>query len=473
MPSSRLNRKLEEAWKMIEDPVQFAEDILKLKITAKQREVLQSVAENRRTAVKACHASGKTFIAAALVLWFVTRHQEAIVVTTAPTWMQVKRVLWGEIHRLVYSSLFPYPEPLETSLRLGPGRYAVGISTNEGVRLQGFHAKHMLFVLDEAPGVLPEIFEAIEGARAGGDVRVLEVGNPTSASGPFYDAFSRDREGWNLITISAFDTPNLKGLTIESLLELSDEELDNNPMPYLTTRRWVKEKYHEWGLGHPLWDSRVLGNFPAQSEDALLSLTWLEQAKIREHPVDEGVLYGGLDVAGPGEDETVLAIRCGPKLIHLESWTESDPRGKVLAALEPFKGRIRGLNVDSTGIGYGMARHIADSKYKVRDVNVGVAARHPEKYANLKAELYWGLRMRFQSGDISGCFSERAIGQLAGIRYEHNARGQVVIESKDDLRKRGVKSPDLAEAVMLAFAEVPLAEPRIRLLTPYGKHYEN
>jgi phage terminase large subunit len=475
MLSSRLNRKLEEAkleeaWNMIEDPVQFAQAFLKLNITAKQQEVLRSVAANPRTAVKACHASGKTFIAAVLVLWFIARYQEVIIVTTAPTWMQVKRVLWGEIHRLIHSSEFRYPEPSETSLHLGPGRYAIGISTNEGVRLQGFHAKHVLFVLDEAPGVLPEIYEAIEGIRAGGDVRVLEVGNPTIASGPFYDAFSTGREGWNLITISAFDTPNLKGLTTESLLELPEEELDNNPVPYLTTRRWVKEKYHEWGPGHPLWESRVLGNFPAQAEDALLSLTWLEQAKIREHPVDEGILDGGLDVAGPGEDETVLAIRCGPKLLHLESWTESDPRGKVLAALEAFKGRIRRLNVDSAGIGYGMARHIADFKYKVRDVNVGVAARHPEKYANLKAELYWGLRMRFQSGDISGCFSEKAIGQLAGIRYQHNARGQVVIESKDDLRKRGVKSPDLAEAVMLAFAEVPLAEPRIRLLT---KPYEN
>src|ERR1700680_4814764 len=74
------------------------------------------------------------------------------------------------------------------------------------------------------------------------------------------------------------------------------------------------------------YSDRLLGNFPAQAEDALLSLTWLEQAKIREHPVDEGILDGGLDVAGPGEDETVLAIRCGPKLLHLESWTESDPR---------------------------------------------------------------------------------------------------------------------------------------------------
>jgi hypothetical protein len=177
------------------------------------------------------------------------------------------------------------------------------------------------------------------------------------------------------------------------------------------------------------------------------------------------VIDGGLDVAGPGEDETVLAIRCGPKLLYLESWTESDPRGKVLAALEPYKGRLRQVNVDSTGIGYGMARHISDFKYPVCDINVGAAARHPEKYANLKAELYWGLRLRFQSGDMSGCFSEKVIGQLAGIRYEHNARGQVVIESKDDMRKRGVKSPDLAEAVMLAYAQPPKAEPRIRTIS--------
>ena len=142
MRSSRLNKKIEQAWNMIEDPVQFAQAILKLNLTAKQQEILRSVAKHPRTAVKACHASGKTFIAAALVLWFLVRYQEAIVVTTAPTWMQVKRVLWGEIHRLIYHSPnFPYPEPSETSLRVGPGRYAIGLSTNEGVRLQGFHCQ--------------------------------------------------------------------------------------------------------------------------------------------------------------------------------------------------------------------------------------------------------------------------------------------------------------------------------------------
>ena len=447
----------------LQDPVLFSKKMLDHNVWAKQEHILRSIATHRRTAVKACHSSSKTFTAAEATLWWITHRKNGIVVTTAPTMTQVERLLWGEVHNAVRTAKISYPKPNATSLVLGPNRYAMGLSTNEGERFQGFHGD-VLVILDEAPGVKPRIYEAIEGIRAGGDVRVLALGNPTIASGPFYDAFTTNREGWNLITISAFDTPNLDGLTIESLLALSEEELDNNPVPYLTTRRWVKEKYHEWGPRHPLWESRVLGNFPAQAEDALLSLTWLEEAKIREHPVDEGILHGGLDVAGPGEDETVLAIRCGPKLMYLQSWTDKDPRGEVIAALEPFKGRLRRLNVDSTGIGFGMARHIADFKYPVKDVNVGVSARHPEKYANLKAELYWGLRMRFQSGDISGCFSEKAIGQLAGIRYEHNARGQVVIESKEDMRKRGVKSPDLAEAVMLAFAQEPSAEPRIRSL---------
>ena len=119
--------------------------------------------------------------------------------------------------------------------------------------------------------------------------------------------------------------------------------------------------------------------------------------------------------------------------------------------------------LDSTGIGYGMARHIEDFKQNVMDVNVGERSNDPEKFVNLKAELYWGLRTRFQSGDISGVFTEKAIGQLAGIRYSHNERGQVVIESKEAARKRGVKSPDWAEAVMLAFAPVMYAEPRIRI----------
>ncbi len=239
---------------------------------------------------------------------------------------------------------------------------------------------------------------------------------------------------------------------MEQLLEMSDKELDQNPRPYLTTRRWVKEKYLEWGLGHPLWESRVLGNFPLQSEDALLSLSWLEQAKLRTE--GDGELWAGLDVAGPGEDETVLCVRRGPRIILLRAWAGRDARGDVLAALLPYKSQLKKVNVDSVGIGYYMAQHLRDHGLPVAEINVGQSSREDGKYSNRKAELYWSFRLRAICGDLAGLTDEKTIAQLAGIRYSHNSRGQIVIESKEDARKRGVKSPDRAEAVMLAFVEV-------------------
>jgi hypothetical protein len=306
--------------------------------------------------------------------------------------------------------------------------------------------------VDEAPGVKAEIWEAIEGIRAGGDVRVLALGNPTMASGPFYDAFATNRDGWKTFTISAFDSPNLAGFNLDRLLALPEGELDRNARPYLVTRRWVREKFHEWGVGHPLWEARVLGQFPVQAEDALISLAWLEAAARRRALDSGGPVIAGLDVAGPGEDETVLAIRQGPNVLFIRAWAHADARGEVAAALAPYRGRIEVVNVDSVGIGYYAGKHLEDLGYPVRLVNVGEAASDSERYRNLKAEFWWGLRLRFEHGDISGLEDERTIGQLAGMRYKHNARGQVEIERKDEALKRGVKSPDRAEALMLACA---------------------
>jgi phage terminase large subunit len=463
MRSLKVSEKARRLLRAVEDPAQFAEVMLGHEVWSKQREMLDSVARHACTAVKACHASGKTFTAAEVVLWWVTSHEEAIAITTAPTWIQVERVLWGEIRTAVSGARIQYPKPSNTALQLGPARYAIGLSTNEGVRFQGFHG-NVLVVLDEAPGVLSEIWEAIEGIRAGGDVRVLALGNPTIASGPFYEAFTSQRESWNLVTISAFDTPNLEGLTLETLLHLPEEELNHNPYPYLTTRRWVKEKYLEWGSEHPLWQSRVLGNFPFQAEDALLSLSWLEAARYRE-TADEGPFHAGLDVAGPGEDETVVCVRRGSRIVLIKTLAGQDPRGDVVAALRPYKSRLATVNVDSVGIGYYMAKHLRDHELTVEEVNVGERPNDTEKYVNRKAELYWGLRERVQSGDMGGLSDERTIAQLAGIRYSHNSRGQIVIESKGDARKRGVKSPDRAEALMLAFADLRRPVPNIRFFT--------
>ncbi len=451
---------LSELAAVVKDPVRFSRGILGHDPWWMQEAIMRSVAANPRTAVKACHASAKTFTAADIALWWVTRWDDGIVITTAPTWTQVEKLLWGEIRKSRGEARIAYPECSMTELKLGDRNYAIGLSTNEGVRFQGFHGGHILVILDEAPGVKPEIWEAIEGARAGGDVRVLALGNPTIIGGPFYDAFTDHRTGWATFTISAFDTPNLADITLEQLLALApdDPALHIAPRPYLTLRSWVREKFHEWGPGHPLWDARVEGNFPAQSESALIALAWVEAAKQRSGVDDTALpVTAGIDVAGPGEDETVLVIRQDSVVLLEQAWAKADPRGDVLAALAPYGGRFEAVNVDAVGIGYNFATHLRDQelggqRLPVRFVNVGEKATNPEKFKNLKAEHYWGLRERFRTGDVSGALSDLAVGQLVGIRYEHNARGQVEIESKEDARKRGVKSPDRAEAYMLAFA---------------------
>jgi len=453
MPSSQAPKKRteQESRRILEDPTLFAQFILHHRVWSKQLEILQSVARHARTAVKACHSCGKSFTAAEVVLWWITRFSDGIAITTAPTWTQVERVLWAEIRNAVYGSIIQYPKPNATSLQLGPGRYAIGLSTNEGVRFQGFHG-NVLIVLDEAPGILPEIWEAIEGIRAGGDVRVLALGNPTIASGPFFDAFTSHREGWNLITISAFDTPNLEGITLEQLLELPDEELNHNPCPYLTTRQWVKEKYREWGSGHPLWESRVMGNFPADDPQALIPLQYAEQARLRQAADSSEPFEAGVDVADGGDNETVLCVRQGSRIVLMKAWTQRDPRGEVAAALAPYKSRLASVKVDKVGGGAYFAKHFTDLGYKTVGVNVGEAPYDTERFANLKAELYWGLRERFQQGDVCGALDERTIAQLSSIRYELTPRGQIAIESKEKMAKRGVNSPDRAEALMLAFA---------------------
>jgi phage terminase large subunit len=448
------------------DPRWFAETLLGHDLWRVPQQILQAISQPRaRVAVKSCHASSKTFSAAELVLW--APYAGGIAITTAPTSRQVRRLVWTEVRSMYPTAKMPLGgELLQTEFRIAPDLYSLGLSTDAGVNFQGFHARpggFLLVVLDEAPGVEPAVYAAIEGIRAGGDVRVLALGNPDVASGPFYDAFTTERSGWTTYTIDAFDTPNFADelrtghqLTLEDLLALPEERLDYAPRPYLVTRRFVRDKYYEWGEASPLWQSKVRGQFPAAGEDALLALTWLEAAAARDGP-DEGEWEAGIDVAGPGEDETVLAIRQGQTLRHWQAWSQADPRGAVLATLAPYRDRLLRVKVDSVGQGYYFARHLEDQGWagKVVDVNVGEAPTSDDakqRYANLKAELYWGLRLRAQQGDLAGLADSLTISQLASIRYGHNARGQVVIERKEDARKRGVKSPDRAEALMLAYA---------------------
>src|SRR3984957_19273076 len=206
------------------DPVHFAGDVLRSVLWRRQRDIMRAVATKALVAVKACHASGKTYQAASLALWWLTRYPEGKVINTAPGWRQV-RLMWDEIRLARGQSRISFPDPSATELRITDANYIQGISTNEAVKFQGIHGRNILVIADEAPGIRADIWDAIEGVRAGGDVHVLMLGNPVIPSGYFFNAFGRGRTIWDACTISAFDTPNLAGVTMDQLLAMSDEEL--------------------------------------------------------------------------------------------------------------------------------------------------------------------------------------------------------------------------------------------------------
>jgi len=449
---------------LLRDPVLFARIVLGADLWKSQREILTAIARHSRVAVKACHSSGKTYAIALAALWWLTAHRDGIVVTTAPTWLQVEKVIWGEIKSAVLRSVLrgkvKFPLPTQTELRLGPQNYAIGLSTDDSSRFQGFHSGHVLIVLDEAPGVRAEVYEAIEGIRAGGQVRVLSLGNPTVSGGPFYSAFTTTRSTWKTFTINAFDTPNLEGLPLEKLRQLpkglseDDSTFAYCPRPYLVTRRWVYEKLWEWGDESPLWQSRVLGSFPEQAEDSLIPLSWLEAARDSIEVPGHPRVTVGIDVAGSdGGDETVVAVHAAGNIVALGAWSLRDPLTKVNEFLLPYKTRIEEVNVDVIGVGHNFVPRLEALGYPCNEVNVGTATQFPDQFANLKAQLYWKLRELFENGAIHGLNDELAISQLASIRWKANLRGLIQIESKDEMAKRGVGSPDRAEAIMLAFAD--------------------
>ncbi|MGA7870680.1 MAG: hypothetical protein WCA22_07255 [Candidatus Binatus sp.] len=472
----------------IQDPVWFAQHMLGDKPWwSTQIAMANAIAKPRaRVAVKGCHSSSKTYTAAQLILWFITYFPDGIAINTAPGQRQVEEIMWGEIRKalrnpVALGSGMKYPQPGVASLRIGSNNYGLGFSTDKsdmGIKFHGFKAPHLLFILDEAPGIPAEVYDAISGAAAGGDVRILLLGNPSSPGGPFYDAFTTNRANWQTFTIDAFDTPNFEKLReiaeqmdvslpvrqrkgkehivdLLRTLPVDHPAIAYAPRPYLATPLWAQENLVKWGEDGPLWAWKVRGQFPLQAEDALIALKWLEAAR---EPIvvegDEKGLFVGIDVAAGGGDETVCVIRTkAGRIVNWRSWY-GHSTGQVINFLGPYKRYVAQINYDSAGPGeyFGQALEVAGF-HSVTPVNVGEATRFPDRFARLKDELYWSLRERFEQGKVSGLEDDLMITQLASLRFEINLRGLIEMEKKSTMEKRGIKSPDRAEALMLAFAD--------------------
>lgn len=442
-----------------QDPIGWIAEKLRDHLWSKQKDILESIRDNRRTAVHSCHESGKSFTAAEAVVWWIESHLpgEAFAVTTAPTGAQVKAILWREINKAHKRGRL-MGRCLTTEWKIGDnelvafGRKPSDYNTEA---FQGIHARYVLVVIDEACGVPKNLWDAAETLIANETGRILAIGNPDDP-GSYFAEVCKPGSGWNVIHIGADDTPNFTG-----------EYVPPDVAQQLIHPIWAEEKAKSWGPESPIYISKVLGEFPPYATDTVVP--WQFAVKCRTEPREylerpeaaEAEL--GVDV-GAGGDATVIWVRRGWKAIEKITDHSADPKvvtGKIMEAIR--RHRAARVKIDTIGIGWGVAgwvrQEVEDLEWEVDVVNVNVAERPQDhtRFVNLRDEIWWDVGRelsRAKTWDLS-LVDDDTIAQLTAVKYSIKANGLIKIEPKADVRERLGRSPDDADALLMAFYDVP------------------
>lgn len=426
----------------------------------KRRVKCISVANKRKLylAGESCIPTHNSFIAADVVMDWLSTHTEAKVITTAPTYVQVEEILWKEIRSYCFQSKIPIGvEPLNVQLKFNDNLFALGISTNETGRMQGFHSPHLLVVLDEASGISAEIWDTVEALHP---ERVLAIGNPLEASGRFYDCFQSSQ--WNKITISCEEA-------------VAWQEANGN-VPGLVTRDWIEDQKINYGTQSPWYKIHVLGEFPVEGEKTLISRKWVEDARKRvnngkvdhlgnetaEDVEDEDERVVAADIATRhGENKTVVGYRYGHTISQLTGYSRISlhETSNKLAVLYNKKNTQPPV-IDGDGVGEGMDEILDNISLPHITFHGGTASKamDDQKFKNLRAQFYWIVARKFEKGLYSLASLpeeeyETLKNQLCAIHTkDRDPFGRFRIESKEDMQARGIKSPDHADCfVMMEF----------------------
>lgn len=446
-----------------EDPIEFAEKVLGVRLWARQAEILKALVSRRSVVVETGHGVGKSFAAAVAVIWFLTIFEDSIVITFAPTANLVQNILWRKIRELHSKALKPLPgRVLETPRwEIAANWFGIGISPrreridlNEFTAAQGFHADRLLVVLDEAGGLPSSLFEAAESLVTSANSRLLAIGNPIGESGPFFQATKSST--YHHIRISCLEHPNV--VTRQDIY------------PGAVSYEWVRDRFQRWAveceptdpeaiqfdgrywLPSGILRARVLGIPPRETEMGLISLAWLAKARLIEvTPGAPWVL--GVDPAHGGEARSTFVIRAGGKVISLtrRDFDRTEQIGEFVLTLLLENPQIEAVLVDAIGVGAGVVDWLRERGVGVRGINVTSAPRRLEQFQNLRAELYWRLREVLKQEQLALPVDDLLDQELSAMRYGFDVRGRVLIEPKRDLAMRIGRSPDAADALALTF----------------------
>ena len=425
------------------DSVRFVREVLGVQPDPWQEQLLRWYdAGERRISVRSGHGVGKSTV----VSWMMLHHQLCKLpqktVVTAPTSAQLFDALFAELK----TWLLKLPKPLQmlveakqdrVVLKNAPDESFISARTSRAEQpeaLQGVHSEHVLLVADEASGVPEKVFEAAAGSMSGTHATTVLLGNPVRGSGFFYDTHHRLSNTWKTMRVSCHDSPRVSQAFIDDMAARYGEESN-------------------------AFRIRVLGEFPLTDDDTVISLELVEAAVRRDVESNPGAaILWGVDIARFGGDSNALAKRQANVLLEpTRTWKGRDlmqTTGMIKAEWDACEVRDRPVEilVDSIGLGAGVVDRLRELGLPCRGVNVSESPALGETYYNLRAELWFKARQWLSARDCSLPEDEELRASLVTPKYKFTSNGKIQVESKEEMKRRGLPSPDAADAFVLTLA---------------------
>jgi hypothetical protein len=425
-----------------DNPVLCVREVLGVEPDEWQEDFLNAVARGeRKISIRSGHGVGKSTGGSWAMLWYLLTRYPVKVVVTAPTSSQLYDALFAELKRWVKELPPAVQELLDVKqerieLRASATEAFISARTSRAEQpeaLQGVHSDNVMLVADEASGVPEQVFEAAAGSMSGHNAVTILFGNPVRSSGFFFDTHNRLRGEWWTKRVSCEDSKRV-------------------------SKEYIEEMKSRYGEDSNAFRIRVLGEFPRSDDDTIIPMELLESAKNRDVVFNpDAEVVWGLDVARFGSDSSVLCKRKVNVVTDLTRWRNLDLMqltGAVVAQYEgtDFKERPSEILVDSIGLGAGVVDRLRELGLPARGINVSESPALGQTYLNLRAELWHKAKAWLEKRDCKLPNNEDLIAELATVRYQFTSNGKIKIESKDDIRRRGMKSPDMADAFVLTFA---------------------
>jgi hypothetical protein len=445
-------QKLRE-WR--QSPLCFVKDCIQVTPSAQQIDLLNNFAKHKRTTIRSGHGTGKDAATAWLVLWFLVTRPYAKVVCTAPTARQLADILWSEISKWLRRSILAdefviqkdkifHKESKEEWWARAVSTSVKASAEDQAETLAGFHGDHLLIVVDEASGVPDPVYVPLEGALTQEDNRVLLIGNMTKNNGYFYDthfhpSLSKD---WFKLHWDSRKSTNV-------------------------TESMIQYFINKYGVDSNVFRIRVAGDPPLESETTLIPLAWAIQCVGNEISVPEDEpLYLGVDVARYGEDTSVILPRRGNQISPWEEFHGLNTialADRIIMTLSDLE--AEGIAIDEIGVGAGVVDYIHRKPNMARycyGINVAVQSSNKMRFHRLRDELWWEVRekcMRAEysfpdiwiegQGGLKINIGHELCNELSQPTYRFDENMAITVESKRDMKTRGVASPNIADALGL------------------------